>query len=879
MTTETGKMSFAKVAASASKKDAPAPETAPGVSPSIVDGPKSRQENLPQSSSNGIPKATALPSANAAKPALIAVTPSQYNAVDKATSAVINGVQSLHITSSFPPSLSRKPSDSNSLPTAPTSDEASQKADSNSELGTKPPSLDGKSITSGTTFNALDEKESLRPDDSASVKAATDEDDAFSIRGSLLISSRFGSDVAPRGQRMIQIGDMPPRILPAVSQETAVSSNVTPSSSSEQQPVTEARVQLATSTAAPPGVNGQYPDEKLLEAMQSQKDRLFLLRLENDVVNFVQNSKEPFMDLPPSNSFCRMLTHKLADYYHMTHSFEAVAGSVRIYRTPFCRVPPPLGSFVPASTPSSVTPPPPVIQPKKIMRRGEEFEILSSSGPSKATSEVDSDYKDKVPLAKEKMSREEREEAYNKARERIFGTATEVSTPENDDGTGISRASSVSAKDKTAASKKNKASKQRRDDSESFDSRSQYTLLYNHSQQTTWVPPQFYNGAPMPMQAQPHPGQTQQLPVMAPQQPPHYANTTMQPVVAYGLAGPGYAQAIPANDAPPAAGGIMHYPPQPMPPRHVPQGSQPAYPFPPQPPQGAGPPQWQQQPLPPQPQPQPQVPPFNAGTYPLTQTRPAPTGPPGPAQANMMYAFGQLPANFNPNDPKSQHPIPGSYIGNYSRHGFNPKTQSFVPGTGPISAPGMPGPQGPYSGHMGLATGPMVIGPPAGQPQNGGSYNAGGYQQPGLSTSPYGGSTTSSGYGMMRQGSGSSTSAYPHAAVRPGPAAFHDPYGNAAAALGQPHGPQGVPLPHGPHSHPPFAPHGPANSVANGAHLTPPRGPSHYINKVAGSHPPQGPKKQQQQNVPQGPKGASQAYNGLPHYGNPATLPQKPTAT
>ena len=27
------------------------------------------------------------------------------------------------------------------------------------------------------------------------------------------------------------------------------------------------------------------------------------------------------------------------------------------------------------------------------------------------------------------MSREEREEAYNKARERIFGTATEVSSP------------------------------------------------------------------------------------------------------------------------------------------------------------------------------------------------------------------------------------------------------------------------------------------------------------------------------------------------------------------------------------------------------------------------------------------------------------------
>ena len=44
-----------------------------------------------------------------------------------------------------------------------------------SSSSTKPASLDGKSTTSGTTF-ALDEKESLQPDDSASVKAAEDED-------------------------------------------------------------------------------------------------------------------------------------------------------------------------------------------------------------------------------------------------------------------------------------------------------------------------------------------------------------------------------------------------------------------------------------------------------------------------------------------------------------------------------------------------------------------------------------------------------------------------------------------------------------------------------------------------------------------------------
>jgi len=33
------------------------------------------------------------------------------------------------------------------------------------------------------------------------------------------------------------------------------------------------------------------PDEKLIEAMESPKDRIFLLRLEQDVIEFVKDSK------------------------------------------------------------------------------------------------------------------------------------------------------------------------------------------------------------------------------------------------------------------------------------------------------------------------------------------------------------------------------------------------------------------------------------------------------------------------------------------------------------------------------------------------------------------------------------------------------------
>ncbi len=177
------------------------------------------------------------------------------------------------------------------------SDDTSQRADSSSELGTKPPSLDGKSITSGTTF-ALDEKESLRPDDSASVKAAAEDDDAFSIRGSYIAGSRMGSDLAARIQR-IQIGDMPPRAAPA-NHILAGSRNQgvgTPLSGvSDKQIPADPKVSLVGGAATPDGLApnafySQNPDEKLLEAMQSPKDRIFLLRLEQQVIEFVQDSK------------------------------------------------------------------------------------------------------------------------------------------------------------------------------------------------------------------------------------------------------------------------------------------------------------------------------------------------------------------------------------------------------------------------------------------------------------------------------------------------------------------------------------------------------------------------------------------------------------
>lgn len=101
------------------------------------------------------------------------------------------------------------------------------------------------------------------------------------------------------------------------------------------------------------------------------------------------------MDLPPSNSFCRMLTHKLADYYHMTHSFEPMPQSVRIFRTPFCRVPVSLATMIPQQPIATVSDtPPPAIVPRRIMRRGQDGDGALSASASKPTSESGSEAKD-----------------------------------------------------------------------------------------------------------------------------------------------------------------------------------------------------------------------------------------------------------------------------------------------------------------------------------------------------------------------------------------------------------------------------------------------------------------------------------------------------
>lgn len=162
-----------------------------------------------------------------------------------------------------------------------------------SNSSTKPTSFDSKSMASVTTF-AMDEKDSLRPDDSASVQAI-DEEESLSGPASGAPNSLTGSESGARGIRD-HLRDVTIQRPRGILQH--------------QGPVTNDG-NLRTNGAIPPDfvannfvpnqeqlpdagtVHGfpHEPDEKLLEAMKSPKDRLLILQLEEMVRHFIQKSK------------------------------------------------------------------------------------------------------------------------------------------------------------------------------------------------------------------------------------------------------------------------------------------------------------------------------------------------------------------------------------------------------------------------------------------------------------------------------------------------------------------------------------------------------------------------------------------------------------
>ncbi|KAH1287823.1 hypothetical protein KXX35_001441 [Aspergillus fumigatus] len=551
-----------------------------------------------------------------------------------------------------------------------------------STSSTKQTSFDSKSMASVTTF-AMDEKDSLRPDDSASVQAV-DEEESLSGPASGAANSLTGSesgvriyrdhprDLSSQRPRPVVLPDGGQRRDGVIHADSVAHNFVLPSS--------------AEGFSVEHSLNGfpLEPDEKLLEAMKSPKDRLLILQLEEKVRNFIQNSKEQSLELPPSNAFGRLLAHKLGDYYHLTHFVDNNVTSVRLHRTPFCRLPTPL-SVLHAAT---HTTPPPAVPAMKIMRRNdgdrpstEGSTAASSSVPSKTTSEVGDSGNDGergssagATPAKDRMAltREEREAKYQEARERIFRDFPETKSSDiSDQGTSMSRSSSTSGRKKTH--------RQKTPHDDSFEARSQFNAYY---------PGIHYNNGTVPYNVELNDSSfSNQAPYM----------------VGPGMSPPGYAQGAP-NSA--------------MYSNHVNLNPLPQYSIPVSP-QMTSTGSWQSGAVPQQ-SPYPgytsmnqspvmvtqqsstksspalnnytmpqyaQMPstwssaPYAAGYQPTHRTHPTAHWPNYPSLSpNPTYPYAQYPGQQSLNTAMQAHPNSHPLPGSFARSPFNPQTRSFVPG-------------------------------------------------------------------------------------------------------------------------------------------------------------------------------------------------------
>ena len=211
------------------------------------------------------------------------------------TQGVIEGIERLAVADS---QSSEEPS---SIPngqggtrggTDSTEDDESQL----SRSSTKGPGFDTKSMASVTTF-AMDEKESLRPDDSASVQAGDEEENHSPFAGGITSSQR-SSDVGAAPVR-VQLRDgynFPSRRPPmgTLLNPPRFGDFPLPSSDETGQAPNEARrPEMAVSGPSPPQAHmlSVVPDEKLLDAMGTPKDRLLLLQLEEKIVAFITQSQ------------------------------------------------------------------------------------------------------------------------------------------------------------------------------------------------------------------------------------------------------------------------------------------------------------------------------------------------------------------------------------------------------------------------------------------------------------------------------------------------------------------------------------------------------------------------------------------------------------
>lgn len=133
------------------------------------------------------------------------------------------------------------------------------------------------------------------------------------------------------------------------------------------------------------------------------RDRMMLLKLEQDILDFISNNQSPRRKFPPMTSYHRMLLHRVAAYFGLDHNVDQTGKCVIVNKTSNTRTPD--QKFSEHIKDDNMDD----FQKRYILKR-------DNSG----TDGDDSMMRMKLKEDRRSKSIEEREEEYQRARERIF---------------------------------------------------------------------------------------------------------------------------------------------------------------------------------------------------------------------------------------------------------------------------------------------------------------------------------------------------------------------------------------------------------------------------------------------------------------------------
>ncbi|CAO3569204.1 unnamed protein product [Mortierella alpina] len=144
-------------------------------------------------------------------------------------------------------------------------------------------------------------------------------------------------------------------------------------------------------------------DEFLVNALKNRQDRIFLLKLDRELCSFINNPSQDKLEFPSMNSYYRMVIHRVANYFKITRMVDPMQKTIVLYKTEQSAIP--ALRFSDLVEEEEEQP----VKHMKLLKRNPD-RLFNGSSASDGSAEPD----------RKPLSIKEREEAYAKARARIF---------------------------------------------------------------------------------------------------------------------------------------------------------------------------------------------------------------------------------------------------------------------------------------------------------------------------------------------------------------------------------------------------------------------------------------------------------------------------